>query len=298
MYNFPRRTVDLKQLRRSIDRFCVLHPHFGIPGLMRFIVAGNVLVYLLNSFSDLNIYYSLSFNLSAVLQGEIWRIFTFPFVPNDTSAFYLLLSCYFYYWIGSTLEREWGQAKFTIYYVSGVVLTLLGAVLSYFLPGGTIYSVAGTMYVNLAMFFAFAMLYPNAQVLLFFFIPVRMKWLAALDGALFAAQILTAIHAGYWVNALSAIMALLNFFVFFMPDLEGFVKTEHKRVQQASHFHRTNAQARAEQKFQGFRHKCAVCGRTDTEHPELQFRYCSKCAGYHCYCADHIFNHVHVTDEI
>lgn len=288
----------MKQLRRSIDRFCVLHPHFGIPGLMRFVIAGNVLVFLLSSFSRMTGVYSLlSFNLGAVLQGQVWRIFTFPFVPNDSSAFYLLISCYFYYWIGSTLEREWGQAKFTIYYLSGVVLTMLGAVVAYFLPGGSTYAVAGTMYVNLAMFFAFAMLYPNAQVLLFFIIPIRMKWLAILDGLLFAADILKSIAAGYWIGAITAIMALLNFFVFFMPDLEHFVKTENNRARQASHFHRANAQARAEQKVQGFRHKCTICGRTDTDHPELQFRYCSKCAGYHCYCADHIFNHVHVLDE-
>lgn len=289
----------MKQLRRSIDRFCVLHPNFGIPGLMRFVIAGNVLVFLLNNFSrTAGVYSLLAFHFGAVLQGQVWRIFTFPFVPNDTSAIYLLLSCYFYYWIGSTLEREWGQAKFSIYYFSGVLLTMLGAILAYFLPGGAGYAaVAGTMYVNLAMFFAFAMLYPNAQVLLFFIIPVKMKWLAILDGLLFAADILSSLTAGYYVGAITAVMALLNFFVFFMPDLEHFVKTENSRARQASHFHRANAQARNEQKAQGFRHKCTVCGRTDTEHPQLQFRYCSKCAGYHCYCADHIFNHVHFTDE-
>lgn len=289
----------MKQLRRSIDRFCVLHPNFGIPGLMRFIIAGNVLVFLLNSFSrTAGVYALLSFHFGAVLQGQVWRIFTFPFVPNDSSAFYLLISCYFYYWIGSTLEREWGQAKFTIYYASGIVLTMLGAILAYFLPGGMAYAVvAGTMYVNLAMFFAFAMLYPNAQVLLFFIIPIKMKWLAILDGLLFAADILASIGSGHYVGAITAVMALLNFFVFFMPDLEQFVKTENTRARQASHFHRANAQARNEQKAQGFRHKCTVCGKTDTYHPQLQFRYCSKCAGYHCYCADHIFNHVHFTDE-
>ena len=87
----------MKQLRRSIDRFCVLHPHFGIPGLMRFIVAGNVLVFLLNSFSrSTGAYALLSFHLGAVLQGQVWRIFTFPFVPNDSSAFYLLISFPFF----------------------------------------------------------------------------------------------------------------------------------------------------------------------------------------------------------
>ena len=288
----------MKELRRRIDRFCILHPNFGIPGLMRFIVAGNVLVFLLNMFSkSTGVYGLLSFHFGAVLQGQLWRIFTFPFVPNETSAIYLLISCYFYYWIGTTIEREWGQAKFTIYYISGLVLTMLGAIIAYYLPGGGIYSFAGTMYVNLALFFAFAMLYPNAQVLLFFIIPIKFKWLAIFDAALFGMEIVSAIAAGFWVNALTALMALLNFFVFFMPDIKGYIKTEQRRTQQANHFHRANAQARSEQKAQGFRHKCTVCGRTDTEHPQLQFRYCSKCAGYHCYCVDHIFNHIHFTDE-
>ena len=52
-----------------------------------------------------------------------------------------------------------------------------------------------------------------------------------------------------------------------------------------------------QEKEKGYHHKCAVCGRTDTDYPDLQFRYCSKCAGYHCFCSDHIFNHVHFTDE-
>lgn len=76
-----------------------------------------------------------------------------------------------------------------------------------------------------------------------------------------------------------------------------FAKREQTRTKQAAHFHNTVRQTQREQQSQGYRHKCAVCGRTDVTNPELQFRYCSKCAGYHCFCSDHIFNHVHFTDE-
>ena len=93
------------------------------------------------------------------------------------------------------------------------------------------------------------------------------------------------------------LVALLNFFVFFAPELGRFVKREQVRGKQAAHFHNTVRQTQREQQSQGYRHKCAVCGRTDVTNPELQFRYCSKCAGYHCFCSDHIFNHVHFTDE-
>ena len=93
------------------------------------------------------------------------------------------------------------------------------------------------------------------------------------------------------------LVALLNFFVFFAPELGRFAKREQTRTKQAAHFHNTVRQTQREQQSQGYRHKCAVCGRTDVTNPELQFRYCSKCAGYHCFCSDHIFNHVHFTDE-
>ena len=93
------------------------------------------------------------------------------------------------------------------------------------------------------------------------------------------------------------LVALLNFFVFFAPEIGRFAKREQTRTKQAAHFHNAVRQTQREQQSQGYRHKCAVCGRTDVTNPELQFRYCSKCAGYHCFCSDHIFNHVHFTDE-
>ena len=121
----------MNSLRRRIDRFCVLHPNFGIPNLMLYIVIGNIAFYLLSLFSSLNntsFYSILSFSWAGLKQGQLWRLLSFSFLPTDTRPFWLLVSCYFYYWIGSTLEREWGTAKFTIYYLSGVLLTALGAV--------------------------------------------------------------------------------------------------------------------------------------------------------------------------
>ena len=121
----------LNSLRRRIDRFCVLHPNFGIPNLMLYIVIGNIAFYLLSLFSTLDggsFYSILSFSWAGLKQGQLWRLLSFSFLPTDTRPFWLLVSCYFYYWIGSTLEREWGTAKFTIYYLSGVLLTALGAV--------------------------------------------------------------------------------------------------------------------------------------------------------------------------
>jgi len=291
----------LRKLNAAVDRFAYNHPRFGIPNLMRYIVGGNILVYLLAMFSNWSAVSFLEFNLSGLLHGEVWRLVTFLFVPDAANPIFLLLSLYFYYWIGSMLERDWGTAKFSLYYLSGVVLTLLTAVAASLIAGNFGYSVSGAGYINLSMFFAFAMLYPDVQVLLFFIIPVKMKWLAWVDAAFFAFGAVSSLFQGDLAGVLLPIIAILNFLVFFWPNITDAVRFQRSRVRrQNSHqtvqFKNAAKQQERKAKEQGYHHKCCVCGRTDAEYPNLQFRYCSKCAGYHCYCEDHIFNHVHFTE--
>ena len=291
----------MKKLYDGVQRFCAAHPRFGIPNLMRVIVIGNVAVYvlmLLTQANDANALSFLTFNLNALLHGEVWRLGTFVFVPAYSSPFALLISLYFYYWIGSTLERQWGTAKFNLYYISGALLTVLGVVLASLITGNPYLTAAGTGYVNLSMFFAFAFLFPDTTVLLFFILPVKMKWLAYLDGALFAFDIIKAIGAHNWAGVVLPIVALLNFAVFIWPEvhyLKERAKCQNSR--KTVQFRQAQQQQAKQAQQQGYRHKCAVCGRTDTDYPDLQFRYCSKCVGYHCFCQDHIFNHVHFTEE-
>ena len=223
---------------------------------MRYIVIGNVLVYLLNLFSTNGYPVAsalLSFDTSAILQGQVWRIITFIFVPTGSSnIFFFVLTLYFYYFIGSALEREWGSNKFTVFYFFGVILNII---LGFFVGTASMY------YVNMSMFFAFATLYPNLQFLLFFIIPVKAKWLAWIDAAYFLIAVFQYLFTGHPLLALIPIVAVLD------------AKTQ------------TKAQ---------YLHKCAVCGKTDLSDPQMEFRYCSKCNGYYCYCADHINNHIHI----
>ena len=288
----------MKKLYDGVQRFCAAHPRFGIPNLMRVIVIGNVAVYvlmLLTQANDANALSFLTFNLNALLHGEVWRLVTFVFVPAYSSPFALLISLYFYYWIGSTLERQWGTAKFNLYYISGALLTVLGVVLASLITGNPYLTAAGTGYVNLSMFFAFAFLFPDTTVLLFFILPVKMKWLAYLDGALFAFDIIKAIGAHNWAGVVLPIVALLNFAVFIWPEVHYLAaRTKRQYSPKTVQYKQAVKQQETEK---GYHHKCAVCGRTDTDYPDLQFRYCSKCAGYHCFCQDHIFNHVHFTEE-
>lgn len=291
----------MKKLYDGVQRFCAAHPRFGIPNLMRVIVIGNVAVYvlmLLTQANNANALSFLTFNLNALLHGEVWRLVTFVFVPAYSSPFALLISLYFYYWIGSTLERQWGTAKFNLYYISGALLTVLGVVLASLITGNPYLTAAGTGYVNLSMFFAFAFLFPDTTVLLFFILPVKMKWLAYLDGALFAFDIIKAIGAHNWVGVVLPIVALLNFAVFIWPEVHYLKeRAKYQNSRKTVQFRQAQQQQAKQAQQQGYRHKCAVCGRTDTDYPDLQFRYCSKCVGYHCFCQDHIFNHVHFTEE-
>ena len=290
----------LKKLNDAVERFALRYPNFGIPNLMRVIVIGQAIVYILTVFSNYSAVSFLVLDWYRVLHGEIWRLVTFVFMTGYGSiadAIWVFFFLYLYYMIGTALEREWGTAKFNLYYLSGVLLTVLTAVIASLITGHDV-SVAGASYVNLSLFFAFAMLYPDMQFLLFLIIPVKVKWLAWLDAALFAFSVIQNILALNLAGALLPVIAILNFFVFFWDRITDEIRyrrgmARHQASHQTIHFKSAVRQQRRREAKQGYRHKCEICGRTDADFPDLQFRYCSRCAGYHCFCEDHIFSHEH-----
>lgn len=283
----------MRKLNDAIDRFCAMHPRLGVPGLMRYIIAANAVIFVVSLFDRSGtLLRFLAMDPYAVLHGEIWRLVTYVLIP-DGSDFLIIFTLLFYFWLGEAMERLWGSTKFTVYYVSGVLLTDIGVLLAYLIDGQRIL-VYGAFYVGTALFMAYALTNPDAVIYVFFFIPLKMKWLAIIEGALFVVQVLRYAAAGLWGMALMPVVAMLNLFVFFSPNLYRRVDTvrAHNRSE-AVQFRR----AVKEQKRQkGYNHKCEVCGRTDADFPDLQFRYCSKCTGYHCYCEEHIFNHTHHTE--
>ena len=286
----------LKKLNNAIDRFCILHPNFGIANLMLYVVIGNVAVYLLDLFSGGTLSAALYFSPALVLNGEIWRIFTFILVPSGGGLLFFFY-CYFTYSMGMTLERQWGTAKFTCYYLGGALLTVVGAFVVSLLSRVSV-PVYSASEVTFAMFLAFAILIPDATFLLFPLpIPIRAKYIAYFDLAYFAVLIVLPITRGAWYGCIVPLMALLNVAVMIWPELCSFLHIEQTRSRQAAHFHNATANAKreAQQANSGVR-KCAVCGRTNLTNPELEFRYCSRCAGYHCFCSDHIFSQVHFTE--
>ncbi len=276
----------MKDPMRLIDRFCYKHPNFGIPNLMRYLTIANVVFWILGTANSVLLSY-LRFDAGLIMQGQIWRLITFMVYPPSMGLLAFLVF-YFYYWMGTALEQVWGTAQFNIYLLIGWALTVIYGFLVYFI-GGLRISI-DAQYLYLSMFFSYAALFPDQTVLLFFFIPIKMKYMAIIDAVYFLAAVIT---NPFPVNLLP-VVAVLNFFIFFSGTL---IKRIPKRDSQSTiNFRKASQKIRREEREKLYHHKCAVCGRTDTDYPGLEFRYCSRCAGYHCFCSDHINNHIHFTE--
>ena len=284
---FVKGGISMKDPMTYVERFCYKHPRFGIPNLMRYIAIGSAAMWLLGLFNA-ETYAFFVFSPRLVLQGEVWRLLTFFFVP-DNMNWLGLFTIFLYYWIGNTLEAHWGTGQFTIYFFSGAILSMLYGIVAYLLFRVDFFLTPTFVY--LAMFFAFAVYFPDLELLVFFILPIKIKYLAWLNAAFFVYGILTA----SFPENLLPVVAMLNFCVFCGGELLRMLRGR-KTTKQAVNFRREARRIRYEQAQKLYNHKCAVCGRTDTDHPELEFRYCSRCAGYHCFCQDHINNHIHFTE--
>ena len=159
----------------------------------------------------------MEFERSKILQGELWRVLTWALIPDTTSIVWIIFSLYFYYLIGSGLESQWGKFKFNVYYFMGVILTVIGG----FITGYT-----SNTYLYYAMFFAFAVMFPDFRVLLFFFIPIKIKWLAVVDAVFFIMMLILNIVFGSWSEVAAIIISVLNFILFFFNDFRTFIKNQ------------------------------------------------------------------------
>lgn len=271
---------------RLIDRFCYRHPNFGIPNLMRYLTIANVAFWILGMANTTLMSY-LSFDAGLILRGQVWRLVTFMVYPPNMGLIAFLVF-YFYYWMGSTLEQVWGTPQFNVYLLIGWALTVVYGFLVYFIGGYRIRIDA--QYLYLSMFFSYAALFPEQRVLLFYFIPIKIKYMALIDAAYFLVAVLS---NPFPINLLP-IVAVLNFVIFFSGTLLQLLP--RRAGNSTVNFRRESKKIRQEQRNQLYHHKCSVCGRTDTEYPGLEFRYCSRCVGYHCFCIDHINNHIHFTE--
>ena len=294
----------LRAISRAIEKFCAKHRGFGIPRLMTYIVfisAAAFVIELMNT-TETSFFHLLAFSPRRILGGEVWRLVTWVFTPSNPQMLFMIIALYFYYFIGSTLEREWGTPKFSVFYIFGVTVNIIYGFLFWYITGRTLDIVSlSPLYLNLSMFFAFAAIFPEQRVFLFFFIPVKIKWLAIVNAFFFGYNIVMGLLNGLRLLSPSAIffallplVALLNFILICGHDLLMRIRPYKSRVAPGTiRFKHAAKKARREYDGKPYRHKCAVCGKTDAEFPGLEFRYCSRCNGYHCFCTDHINNHVH-----
>ncbi len=282
----------MKNLRRNFERFCLRNRNKGIPNLMLYICIGNAVMYVISMVTrNYTLYNLLSFNRRLILQGQVWRLFTYPLTYLTSNILLMAISLLCYYSLGNAMERMWGTLKFNIFYLTGVVLMDIYAMI--FNCSANVY------YLNMSLFLGYATLFPDASFLLFFIIPVNAWVLALFDLVII---LLGVFSPPFTAANLFPLIALGNYFLFFGKDVLNVIplswqsnarKLFHKKPKQPKviQFH---VSQKPQEPKQNYNHRCTVCGRTDVSNPELEFRYCSKCKGYYCYCQDHINNHVHI----
>jgi len=275
---------------------------YAIQNLMFYIIILYAVGFVLTLIAPEFYYGYLSLNIEAVLRGQIWRLVTFIMQPPNTNVWFVIFTLYLYYMIGRELEYAWGTFRFNFYFFMGVLFHIIAGVLAYLIFNATL--PLGTYYLNMSLFFAYATLYPNQQFYLFMLIPIKVKWLAWIDAAFFGYTILQAflpafggvggVYGLYFkVNALEAFVSFLNFLIFFLATRNG-KRFSPKEIRRKQVYRREVQAGRREQYANGAKHRCYVCGRTELDDPNLEFRYCSKCNGNYEYCQDHLFTHEHI----
>lgn len=269
----------------------------GIPNLTMYMVICYVLGYLLNALNP-SFLSMLSLEPAMILRGQIWRLVTWVIYPpqNGNFLFFVIAIFFFYYPIGNSLERTWGTFRYNLYIFSGLFFVVVGAFLTYFLTGRVylVGSVFTTYYVSTSVFLAYAACYPDMQLLLWFVIPIKMKWMGWLYGIMILYDIVSYVRMGAWVMTVPIIASFLNFILFFFSGI-NLHRYNPKEVKRRREFKKAMAGSRVNPDTgSAAKHKCAICGRTELDDPNLEFRFCSKCNGNYEYCQDHLFTHEHV----
>ncbi len=290
----------MKNLRRQFELYCYQNRTKGIPNLMLYIVLGTAIVYIMSEMAGNYLLYNLLFfDREMILRGQIWRLFTYPLTygAGNNNLILIAISLLCYYSLGRAMENVWGTLRFNLFYLTGVLMMDVYCMIF----GGY----ASVTYLNLSLFLSYATLYPDAHFLLFFIIPVK-AWIFALFDLVIVLMDLFTLPFPY---NLFSVISLANYFLFFGKDVLNVLpmswrihlgrlfrkrsKEPQKKTKviqfDAGSFEASSASVKAP-----YTHRCTVCGRTDVSNPELEFRYCSRCKGYYCYCQEHISNHSHI----
>ena len=269
---------------------------YAIHNLTKYMIGcyaiGYILVYFGQMFGG-NFFQYLLLSPYHIMHGQIWRIVSWILIPPSSSnIIFVLIMLSFYYYLGTALERTWGAFRYNVYILGGMLCTVIGAFILYFISGpNEMFSLINgmsfsTYYINLSIFLAFAMNYPDMEVLFMMIIPIKIKYLALLD----VAYLLYDLIRGGWGTRTVIIASLLNFIIYFLMT-RNYRRISPQEIHRKQQFKKA---VHPQMTPGGTRHKCAVCGRTEKDGEHLEFRYCSKCNGNYEYCQDHLFTHQHI----
>lgn len=266
---------------------------YAIRNLMYYIIILYGMGLVLYLFDPMFYWQYLSLDAVAIMRGQIWRIVTFLVYPPAvgsmafTSVLMGMIALMVYYNLGQTLERVWGSFRFNVFFFSGILGQVLASFLGYFIFGERLYITTG--FLNFSIFLAFAICFPDIQFLLFYVLPIKAKWLAIAECAIYGYSFIM----GSMSMRFEIIFSLLNVIVFLLMT-RNYRKYNPKEIKRKQEFKKAVAPIKT---AHGTRHKCAVCGRTEKDGDDLEFRYCSKCEGSYEYCQDHLYTHQHVTKD-
>lgn len=264
-----------------IDRLERKYKRFAIKGLIKYLIIGYAIVGVLGSLRPTRVIVDkLMLYIPDVLHGQVWRLVTFIFVPPTFNVLFLIFALYMFYIFGSALEEYWGSFRLNLYYFIGVLAAILAACIT---------QNGHAEHLTLSIFLAFAYLNPNYKILLFFIIPVKVKYLALID----VVFILYSLVFDEMSLKIAALLSLVNFLLFFGMDMYGrWIRPGIKKLVKK---HRRNKfkVIVPQHKFE-FVHKCKECGKTSKRYPELKFGYCPTCGSDFEYCQDHLKNHKHI----
>jgi membrane associated rhomboid family serine protease len=257
----------LARLERRFGRY-------AIPNLIVFVIGGMALVWAV-SFQHPETQIRLMLDWRAVARGQMWRLVTFLFVPPSSSTFSLFLNLYFMWWVGTSLEQHWGAFKFNVYYFTGVI----GAIAAAFVTGA-----ASNVWLNDAsLLLAFATLFPDVEILLFFILPIRVKWLGILSAAATAYFFAT----GNWATRASIVASLAGYLLFFSGHWWDVWRRRGVVVRQKARRRELASDASA----LGQR-VCAICGASEADGADIRVCSCEKCGGKpRALCLEHSRNH-------
>ena len=242
--------------------------HIAVPGLIRIIVVLNAIVFVLLRVNE-DYIRPLVLDPNRVMHGEVWRLVTYLFLPPTDDAIFVVFALYFLWIMGDGLEQEWGAFRLNVFYLCGMIAT---TIVAFFITRSSVTNA----FLNLSIFLAFATVLPDFEILLFFILPVKVKWLGIISAAFLG---VTVMFASYPAN-LVPIVSLANYLLFFGPQFFRTAAQKREDMRRRARFEAASHVGPLETM-----HRCVICGKTEVDNPELEFRVAEDEREY---CMEHL----------